>query len=458
MTPGARLQAAIEVLEQAFAAPLPADAILEAYFRRRRYAGGGDRRAVRARVFAALRRKARLEWNLEKIGLSPSPRAGESPRASSNNAPLSGRLLVLADAIVGDGVNAEEAAGLFASSAHAPQALSDDERRAALALAGCPLDDPAMPDWARLEYPAWLDGSLRAVFAENLSVEIAALNAPAPLDLRVNALKGTREGARAALAAEGIDSVPTPLSPWGLRVEGPARITQSSAFKQGLVEVQDEGSQIVAALVGARLGLTVVDYCAGAGGKTLALAACMAEKSRIVGRLVACDASAERLGRAAERFARAGAGGIERVPLADGADSAPPGLAGAADRVLLDVPCSGSGAWRRDPLAKWRLDSARLAELTASQGRILAAAARLVRPGGRLVYATCSVLCEENETPIASFLDHDNPFRIVPIAEAWRASLGGEVPGNNQFLRLTPASHGTDGYFVAVLEREPSAR
>jgi 16S rRNA (cytosine967-C5)-methyltransferase len=340
-----------------------------------------------------------------------------------------------------------------------------------------------MPDWVRGEYPEWLDASLRAVFAENLAAEMAALNAPAPLDLRVNLLKSTREAARAALKAEKIETEPTPLSPWGLRVAGKSprsskmppsraagrpRVQNSRAFKQGLVEVQDEGSQVIAALVGARPGLTVVDYCAGAGGKTLALAALMARSGTLQGRLVACDLSAERLGRAAERFARAGAAAIERVPLAEEGQFALAGLMGAADRVLLDVPCSGSGAWRRDPLAKWRLDSARLAELAALQSRILAEAARLVRPGGRIVYATCSILREENEAPIASFLDHDNLYRIVPIAEAWRETPGGAVieqrmpsgmtPGGNQFLRLTPASGGTDGYFAAVLERKPSAR
>ncbi len=438
MTPGARLQAAIEILEQALPAPLSVDATLDAYFRRRRYAGGGDRRAVRAHVYGVLRRKARLEWRLEKAGLSSSPRA-----------------LVLADLIVGDGVNAEEAAGLFASSAHAPAALSGGERRAALALSGRFLDDPAMPDPVRFEYPAWLDSSLRAAFGENLAAEMAALNAQAPLDLRVNGAKTSRDQARDMLRVEKIESIPTPLAPWGLRINDPVRVHETRAFKQGLVEVQDEGSQVVALLVGARPGMTVVDYCAGAGGKTLALAAAMSERGLFRGRLVACDTDAERLERMTERLDRAGAGGIERVVLAE---DAPPTNISNADRVLLDVPCSGSGAWRRDPLVKWRLDAARLAELAALQGRILTAAARLVRPGGRLIYATCSVLPEENEAPIASFLDHDNSFQIVPIAEAWRETLGGAPPARDRFLRLTPASQGTDGFFAAVLERKPSAR
>jgi 16S rRNA (cytosine967-C5)-methyltransferase len=438
MTPGARLQAAIEILDQAFAAPLPPDAILDAYFRRRRYAGSGDRRAVRARVFGVLRRKARLTWNLEKVGAS-----------------FSTRLLALADLIVGDGLAADDAAALFGASPHAPEALAETERRAAAALQGGALDDPAMPDRVRGEYPEWLDGSLRAAFGRDLARVMAALNAPAPLDLRANVLKTTREAAREALAAEKFAAIPTPFAPSGLRVEGRPRVQETRAFKQGLIEIQDEGSQLVAALVGARPGLTVVDYCAGAGGKTLALAASMAVNQKVAGRLIACDSSAERLARMNERLIRAGAAQVERLALTG---DAPPGeLANAADRVLVDAPCSGSGAWRRDPLAKWRLGADRLAELVRLQQNILRNAARLVRPGGRLVYATCSVLPEENEAQIGFFLGRDHSFQIVPVAEAWRGNLEGPFPGGGSFLRLDPANHGTDGFFVAVLERAPAA-
>lgn len=286
---------------------------------------------------------------------------------------------------------------------------------------------------------------------------MSALNRPAPLDLRVNAAKATREEALAALAADGVSVEPTPLSPWGLRVKGMARVGGTRAFKQGLVEVQDEGSQIVAALVGARPGMTVVDFCAGAGGKTLALAAAMTRHARIRGRLIACDTSQVRIERMTARLARAGTKTVRRVVLKDENDPALADFANA-DRVLADMPCSGSGAWRRDPLGKWRLRPDGLAQYIASQGRILDAAARLVRPGGRLVYATCSVLPEENEAQIASFLEQNNTFRIVPIAEAWGETLGGVSQAGNQFLRLTPAASGTDGFFAAVLERSPPAR
>ncbi|MEK7246054.1 MAG: hypothetical protein AAB223_08545, partial [Pseudomonadota bacterium] len=282
MTPGARLQAAIEILEQSFAAPFPVDATLEAYFRRRRYAGSGDRRAVQERVFNILRRKARLAWHVGRIAAAvPSPRA-----------------LALADLIVGELLSADEAANLFASSRHAPAPLTETERALARALEGSALDDPAMPDPVRHEYPAWLEQSLRVAFGDRMAEEMSALNRQAPLDLRVNAAKATREAAQAALAAENVAADPTPLSPSGLRVKGALRIGGTRAFKQGLVEVQDEGSQIVAALVGARPGMTVVDFCAGAGGKTLALAAAMLCAS--------CEGTPTGVTRAQDRGARQG--------------------------------------------------------------------------------------------------------------------------------------------------------
>lgn len=437
MTPGARVQAAIEILGDSLAGPLTADAVADAYFRRRRYAGSADRRAVLARVFSILRRHARLAWHLARAGHEDA----SSPRA-----------LALADLVLGDGSDGPQAEALFGSSTHAPEAFSEHERRVAAALAGPALDDPAMPEAVRLEYPAWLDGSLRAAFGDRLAAEMEALNRPAPLDLRVNTIKAARDDARAALAAEGIDTEPTPLSPWGLRVAGAARVGNTRAFKEGLIEVQDEGSQLAARLVGARPGMTVVDYCAGAGGKTLALAAAMSEGGRLRGRLIACDASSERLGRMIPRLARAGVEGVQRVVLA--CDAAP-ALADprGADRVLLDVPCSGSGAWRRDPLAKWRLTPETLADLRARQRRILDAAAALVRPGGRLIYVTCSVFPEENETPVAAFAAATESFRIVPVEQVRNEILGEKPSDGDRFLRLSPAADGTDGFFIAALER-----
>ncbi len=448
MTPGARLQAAIEILADSLAAPLPADAVADAYFRRRRYAGSGDRRAVLERVFNVLRRRARLEWHLARA----NPHVLEAARAG-HPGPLDPRALVLADLVVGDGLDVPQAAALFGSSMHAPEALNENERRVADAMTGGVLADPAMSDPVRLEYPAWLDGSLRAAFGGRLAAEMEALNRQAPLDLRVNIAKATRAEARAALAQDGIETEPTPLSPWGLRVQGTARLGNARAFKDGLVEVQDEGSQIAALSVDAHPGMTVLDLCAGAGGKTLALAASMSEKGRIRGRLVACDAAAERLDRMTPRLARAGADPVPRIVIKNDDLSALDEFFGAADRVLLDVPCSGSGAWRRDPSAKWRLTPQTLADLCVRQQRILNAAADLVRPGGRLVYVTCSVLPQENETVVAAFAARDGRFRIVPAGKIRTEAIGVEPPGGDQFLRLSPARDATDGFFIAVLER-----
>ncbi|MBM3565622.1 MAG: RsmB/NOP family class I SAM-dependent RNA methyltransferase, partial [Alphaproteobacteria bacterium] len=309
--------------------------------------------------------------------------------------------------------------------------------------------DPSMPDPARLEYPAWAGGLLESAFGPRLAEEMAALNRQAPLDLRVNIARTTREAAREALAEERIETEPTPLSPWGLRVRGAARVAETAAFKKGLIEIQDEGSQIAALLVDVRPGMTAVDYCAGAGGKTLALAAMMSEKGRLNGRLVACDASAERLERMAPRLARAGAGTIECMS----PNMVREQMSGRADRVLLDVPCSGSGAWRRDPLAKWRLSPETLSELRARQRQILAEGAALVRPGGRLAYVTCSVLGPENEDIVLAFAKDRNDFRVLPVGRADPEYLGVEVEEGNQFLRLTTARNGTDGFFIALLER-----
>jgi 16S rRNA (cytosine967-C5)-methyltransferase len=224
-----------------------------------------------------------------------------------------------------------------------------------------------------------------------------------------------------------------------------------AAFKDGLVEVQDEGSQIAALLADARPGMRVVDFCAGAGGKTLALAAGMANR----GKLVACDVSARRLEHAARRLRRAGVDNAERRALASERDKWVKRHAGGFDRVFVDVPCLGTGTWRRNPGDKWRATQEGLADLIVSQQRILASAARLVRPGGRLVYATCSLLREENEAQAEAFLVSEPEFSVVPAARAWAETIGGTSPGGERYLRLTPARHGTDGFFVAIFERQP---
>jgi 16S rRNA (cytosine967-C5)-methyltransferase len=303
-----------------------------------------------------------------------------------------------------------------------------------------------MPDPVRFELPDWLYPRMAARFGDNLAAEMAALREPAPLDLRVNLLKGTREEDRAALAAEGWDAKPTPLSPWGLRIDGRRPVTSGAAFQSGLVEIQDEGSQLIAALTDAKPGMRVVDWCAGAGGKTLALAAMMGNR----GQIVACDVSASRLEGAVRRLRRAGVNNVECHLVTPG-DKWAKRRAGAFDRVLVDAPCTGTGTWRRNPDARHRLTEQDLLELTRKQSSILDAAWALVRPGGRLVYATCSLLQEENEGQVSAFLHCHPDFRLVPSVGV---PLGGTVSDDGT-LSLTPARNGTDGFFAAAMERLP---
>jgi 16S rRNA (cytosine967-C5)-methyltransferase len=267
-------------------------------------------------------------------------------------------------------------------------------------------------------------------------------------------LKADRETARRALAAEHILAEPTPWSPLGLRLKHRAPLAATEAFKEGLIEVQDEGSQLAALLADARPGMRVVDFCAGAGGKTLALAARMQNR----GKLVACDVSAWRLERAGQRLRRAGISNVERRPLSSERDPwvkrhAAKASEGGFDRVFVDAPCLGIGSWRRNPDGKWRATPQDLAELVPRQRDILASAARLVKSRGRLIYVTCSLLREENEAQAEAFLAAHPDFSLYPVARAWEETIGGQSPAGNDHLRLTPARHGTDGFFAAIFER-----
>lgn len=427
MTPGARLQAAIELLDRIDTDGRPPDRLMVAYMRTRRYMGGGDRAAVRERVYGVLRRRARLDWWLGK---------------AAPGLPRDGRRRVIADLALTDGIAPSAFAPLFDGGQYRPAALSADETALVEVLHGKPLDDAAQPDAVRAEVPEVLWPDLAAWDM----AELQALNRPAPVDLRVNVLKATREQAEAALAAEGIAARPTALSPWGLRLDKPAALDRTRAFRQGLVEVQDEASQVVSLLVDARPDMTAVDFCAGAGGKTLALAAAMGNR----GHILTWDIAPERMARMAPRLVRAG------VTIAD-----PDGVGGehapvAADRVLVDAPCSGCGTWRRDPSAKWRLTRARLDELTRLQADILGRAAMHVRTGGRLVYAVCSLMETEGEGQVRRFLRSHPEFSPLSVRELWATTVGGTAPEDDDpFLRLTPLRHGTDGFFAAVLERRP---
>ena len=307
----------------------------------------------------------------------------------------------------------------------------------------------------RYEFPEWCEERLKRAFGERLEAEMAAALQPAATDIRVNTLRGTRSVAARALRDADIEAKPTPLSPWGLRVEGRPPLATLEAFTSGLIEIQDEGSQLVALMVDPRPGERIVDFCAGAGGKTLALAALMENK----GKLVAMDVLKGRIERSATRIRRAGINNVERRDLSSERDPWVKRHAGGYDRVLIDAPCSGAGTWRRNPDAKWRLKPSDLAELVDLQRRILDSASRLVKPGGRLVYATCSLFQEENADQVGAFLEANPDFTLVPAPLAWaeatkRLGLDTAYPGDGDMLVLTPGKHGTDGFFVAVMEKK----
>lgn len=437
MTPGARAQAAIEVLDAIAAARdgrggTPADAVVNAYVRARRYIGSKDRVAIAGLVYAVLRHRAQLDWWIA--------RAGEGARIA--------RYRVLGALALVDGWSLDQVEAAFDGGKFRPAPLAAADRRLVAALAGHTLDHPEQPEAVRFNCPEWLVPELRERFGSDLDAEMRALAVPAPTDLRANVLKGGRAEAAAALAAGGIKTAETPLSPVGLRVEGRRNVLAHDAFKTGLVEVQDEGSQLAALLMGAVPGARICDFCAGAGGKSLAMAAAMGNK----GHIVACDISGPRLESAVKRLRRAGAHNVERRQLESERDAWVKRHAGAFDRVLVDAPCSGTGTWRRNPDARWTLSRDDVAELRELQARILASAARLVKPGGRLVYATCSLLPVENERQAEAFAA-GGEFTPVPISTVWRETIGGTCPSPDPWLRLSPARHGTDGFFVAVFER-----
>jgi 16S rRNA (cytosine967-C5)-methyltransferase len=431
MTPGARLSAAIEALADIETRRRPAADALKDWGLAHRFAGSGDRAAIAGVVYDALRRKASSAFVM-----------GET----------TARAVVLGMLALERKLDLAAIARLAEDGRHAPGALSEPERArlAAPSLEGAPA-------WIAGDFPEWLDAQLERTFGEDRVAEAAALASRAPLDLRVNTLKGTREEAAEALAH--LKPQPTRWSPHGLRItlspdaKSPA-IHAEPPFLKGLIEMQDEGSQIAALCAGAKPGEHVVDLCAGAGGKTLALAAAMEGR----GQIYATDSDKRRLAPIHARIERAGAHNIQvrtpkgqAVPLDE--------LAGRAHLVLIDAPCTGTGAWRRNPDAKWRVRPGALATRLREQAAVLDVAASLTKPSGRVVYSTCSVLAEENGDQVRGFLDRHPQFMVVPPADVAgalgerafmfrRAALMSE-----EGLLMTPRRTDTDGFYVAVMRR-----
>jgi 16S rRNA (cytosine967-C5)-methyltransferase len=413
MTPAARIAATIEMLEQLDASSRPADEVVSHYFRGRRFIGSKDRRDISERFFAVEREQARLDWWV----------GGKAPRTR-----------VIAHLALVEGA---EPAGFFTGGKFGPGPLTAEEEVLAARLVGQTLDQADMPPATRLELPEWLEPLLAETFGDRLEIEMAALNRPAPLDLRVNTLKATRDEAQRRLTLDGIESTPTPISPFGLRVAGRINLTASRSYQDGWVEVQDEASQICAIKVDTKADRLTIDLCAGAGGKTLALAAIMKDG----GPLVACDNNAVRLKRMEARLKRAGVSNVTRKKISGPEDAALDRYRGKAERVLVDAPCSGAGTWRRNPGARWRLTPEQLEVHIAEQKKLLTEASMLVAPNGRLIYSTCSVLKRENQDQADHFLEFHPDFRAVPASP------------ESAYLSLTPARDGTDGFFVAVFEK-----
>lgn len=430
MTPAARLSAAIEVMAAIDAQRIPAANALKEWGLAHRFAGSGDRSAIAGLVYDVLRRRASSAWIMD----------GDTPRA---------RLLGMLK--LQRGLDADRIAALCDGARFAPEPLTDAERSALRSrdLAGAPADVAG-------DYPKWLESELQAAFGDDRREEMAAMANRAPLDLRVNTLKSNRGKVLGSLRHLG--ATETSWSPWGLRIEldvdarSPG-IQSEPDFLKGAVEVQDEGSQLAALLTGAKPGEQVIDLCAGAGGKTLALAAMMGGR----GRLIATDRDKRQLAPIHERLARASVHNVDvrtpkaGDPLAD--------LKSSADLVVIDAPCTGTGTWRRNPDAKWRMRPGALEQRRKDQSEVLDRAADLVKPGGRLAYITCSVLPSENGEQIRSFISRFPDFQLVHAANV-TSPLGDKTSRFHDAVRLsdegvltTPHRTKTDGFFVSVLKR-----
>jgi 16S rRNA (cytosine967-C5)-methyltransferase len=429
MIPAARIAAAIEVLSDIEARRRPAADAMKDWGLAHRFAGSGDRAAISALVYDALRRKSSSAWLMGE----------SSPRAEAIGALRQTR-----------GLDADAVAALFTGEGHAPAKLTDAERQrlGSVDLSGAPAHVAG-------DFPEWLATHFEASFGAAAADEGRALGERAPVDMRANLLKTSREKALAQLSH--LAPEPTPLSPVGLRIairadgRGPA-LGAEPAYVKGLFEVQDEGSQLAALLAEAKPGMQVLDLCAGAGGKTLALAAAMDNQ----GQIYATDSDGRRLTPIFDRLARSGARNVQvRAPR--GETDVLGDLVGRCDLVMIDAPCTGSGAWRRNPDAKWRIRPGALEQRIKDQDETLERAVRFVKRGGRIVYVTCSVLRPENEDRIAAFLSrHDDMLPVDAKTQARSAGLTPLAEHASPFgpgFRLSPRATGTDGFYVATLAR-----
>jgi len=442
MTPAARIQAVIDILGELERTRQPVDRHLRDWGRTHRFAGSKDRAAIAERIYSIQRRRAWLAWRMES----------DAPRAL----------------VIGSLLDEGDIETLFSGGGYGPSALTDAERAV---VTGAPSSEP--PLHVRGEFPQFLEGELHRAFGDALLDEMIALQSRAPADLRVNTLKTSRDDLLHALRDEGCDAHTTRYSPFAIRISsGDTKLGRGGLFLSGAFEFQDEAAQIAALLCGAQPGMRVLDLAAGAGGKSLALAAIMQNE----GEIVASDVRSEALTELERRAMRAGVTIIQTINLprphevgeragvrgrqTQNSIEPPPHpdplpLKGGEgnelyDVVLLDAPCSGTGTWRRQPELRWRFTPERLTELRATQDALLKQAASLVKPGGRLVYATCSILPSENEDRVAAFLETHRDFAVVPVADV----LPRLPTTRGHFFHASPFSTQTDGFFTAVLQKQ----
>ncbi|MAH04467.1 MAG: hypothetical protein CL561_02800 [Alphaproteobacteria bacterium] len=432
MTPAARIKASIEIFNTIEKSIVPMDSVVGDYMRGRKYIGSKDRRYIVGFCYDAMRAYAKLRWWLEKVGLE-----------------VDGRTIVMAALALLETRDAAYIDVIFNGDKYSPETLDDAEKAALNNLVGQDLVHADMAEHVQLEIPEKYYDALKGLHGDDLADEMHAYMGEAALDLRVNLMRIARDDALASLKKEDIAAKPHQYSPWGIRLKQKTFLTTTKSYKKQFIDIQDEGSQLIAYACNPQPSMQVLDFCAGAGGKTLGLAAAMNCK----GRIVAMDIDSRRLAKAKPRFKRAAVSDIIETR----------GLEESKNRkwlrrqketfdvTLIDVPCSGTGTWRRNPDMRWHHYGPTLDELIQTQSEILDRVSHTVKIGGRLVYATCSILPQENEEQIAAFLARNPDYKVLPLAQAWPDK--DNIPCSGDYMRLSPHQHGTDGFFAAVLER-----
>ena len=435
MTPAARLMGSIELWDKITNNKrVPMDGMCGDYFRNRRYIGSKDRNDIVTRVYDMMRSHAKLGWWCDHLGLDKN-----------------GRSYAILHMIFSEGHATTDLPNFLNGNKYHPDELTDVENAAIAKIGDGVFVHNDMPENIKHECPAWAYERLKDLYKDDFATEMSAMLRPATLDVRINTIKIDREKAKTVLDKDEVPSDECRYSPVGLRLKSKSYLSRTKAFQKGLIEIQDEGSQLLALICGAKPGMQVLDYCAGGGGKTLALAASMEGK----GRVVAMDIESRRLMKSKPRLTKADVHNVELRPLDD--EKHKKWLRrqkGKFDVVLVDAPCSSSGTWRRNPDLRWHHYGPTHEAIEQVQAEILDAVWPNVKIGGRLIYATCSLFAEENENQIEKFLKDNDQFKIVPVSDVWgECGLKQTCPIEGNYLRLSPAKHQTDGFFACVMER-----